>query len=472
MDEVLGLFESKDLRPLAHRVFPAASVAEALRYMGQAKHVGKLIISMQDSWGLQVDCGSTPKPIDANGSYIVTGGLGGLGLAVAERLVQRGARHLALVGRSGPSTSAQTAVEALRRQGAEVMICQADITERRQTQQIITSVQHSMGPLRGIVHAAMVLDDAPIEHLNEERMWRAMAPKVLGAWNLHALTLDIPLDFFVLFSSIASIVGNPGQANYVAGNTFLDTLAYFRRAQNLPALAVNWGAIGEVGHVAKSPETAHRLERLGVKAIPLLETLDTLDELMFGDAVQITVAQVEWKTLLGSIGSRTPARYGNLGGDSGTEAGSPDANVGIRELLDASEAALPSLLESYIRDLLARAMATSPTRIDTQQSLRNLGIDSLIAVEARNRINTDLGLKIPLATVMQSENIKSLAAFVAEQLIESKGGEQSKRPDRTLDSAEAPLTGVDAAHLLERIDQMTDEEIERHLTALQPQGQA
>ena len=113
-----------------------------------------------------------------------------------------------------------------------------------------------MGPLRGIMHAAMVLDDAPIERLTEERMWKAMAPKVIGAWNLHTLTLDIPLDFFVLFSSFASIIGNPGQANYVAGNAFLDALAYYRRARGLPALTINWGVVGDVGHVAASPETA------------------------------------------------------------------------------------------------------------------------------------------------------------------------------------------------------------------------
>ena len=153
-----------------------------------------------------------------------------------------------------------------------------------------------MGPLRGIMHAAMVLDDAPIERLDEERMWTAMRPKMIGAWNLHALTTDIPLDFFVLFSSITSIIGNPGQANYVAGNAFLDMLAYYRRGRGLPALTVNWGGMGEVGYVVNSPETTQRLDRFGVTLMPLSETLDALDELMSSNAVQATVAQLEWKT--------------------------------------------------------------------------------------------------------------------------------------------------------------------------------
>ena len=187
-----------------------------------------------------------------------------------------------------------------------MIICAADVTDREQS--AVITVAEKMGPLRGIMHAAMVLDDAPIERLTEERMWKAMAPKIIGAWNLHTLTIDASLDFFVLFSSIAAIVGNPGQANYVAGNAFLDALAYYRRARGLPALAVNWGVLGEVGHVSRSPDTAERLQRLGLKAMPLSEALDALDELMSSDAVQVAVAHVEWKSLLRSTGS--PSRRG------------------------------------------------------------------------------------------------------------------------------------------------------------------
>src|SRR5262249_42919356 len=151
-----------------------------------------------------------------------------------------------------------------------------------QLDEVIAGVR-AMGPLRGIMHAAMVLDDAPIERLTEERMWKAMAPKVMGAWHLHTLTLDAPLDFFVMFSSIASLVGNPVQGNYVAGNAFLDALASPGRARGRSALAINWGVLGEVGHVAASHETADRLDRLGLKAMPLSETLNALDELVSSD---------------------------------------------------------------------------------------------------------------------------------------------------------------------------------------------
>ena len=474
MRDVLGRFEDNELRPLPHRVFPAGRLADAFRDMAQAKHIGKLIISFEDTEGLPVER-RLPQSvaIDAAASYLITGGLGGFGLAVADHLARRGARRLALVGRRGLSPSTQAAVERIRQRGAEVMVCPADVTNREQMGDVIATVQRDMGPLRGIMHAAMVLDDAPIESLTEERMWNAMAPKMLGAWNLHSLTADIPLDFFVLFSSFASMVGNAGQANYVAGNVFLEALAHYRRARGLPAVAINWGVVGDVGHVAASPETADRLDRLGLKSMPLSDTLEALDKVMSSGAVEVGVVEVEWKTFLRTTGMRSSARYSGLGGDTGAEESRLSVTSSVRDLLEADAASLPSLVETYIRDHLARAMGSAPSRIDTQQSLRNLGIDSLIAVEVRNHINTELGVNIPLAKLMQSESINALAAFVAERLLERNRDDVSKSPTREAGAKlDIPLGGADTADLLERIDELTDEEVERHLSLLEPKGQS
>jgi hypothetical protein len=265
----------------------------------------------------------------------------------------------------------------------------------------------------------MVLDDAPIERLTEERMWEAMSPKIMGAWNLHALTADARLDFFVLFSSMAAIVGNPGQANYVAGNSFLDALAYYRRSRGLPALTVSWGRVDEVGHVARSRETTQRFDRLGIKAMPVSEMLDALDELMSSKVVQVGVAQLEWTDLLRSTISRIPARFAELVGKTSAEAGGSTASSRVHDILKADEATLPSLLETYILDHLARAMGTSPARIDVQQPLLNLGVDSLIAVAVRNQIHADLGVSVPFMKLLPSASVKALTAYVAEQVVES-----------------------------------------------------
>jgi acyl transferase domain-containing protein/short-subunit dehydrogenase/acyl carrier protein len=436
LSQVLERFAPDDLQPLPHHAFPVTCTADAFRYMAQAKHVGKLIVAMQDFAGLYVEQPPPTATIDSNASYLICGGLGGFGLAAAERLVRRGARHLALIGRSASSPSARAAVDALRQSGAQVMTYQADIAEREQVREVVAETQRAMGPLRGIVHAAMVLDDAPIEHLSEERMWKALAPKMAGAWNLHTLTAELPIDFFILFSSMASVFGSQGQANYNAGNAFLDALAYYRRSRGLPALTVNWGVVGDVGHVASSAETSTRLTRLGMRAVPVSGMLDALDELMCSDAVQIAVAQLDWKDLLRAMGSRVPARFADLAGGTNAAEGVAGAISYARAILEADSTTRSTLLETYIRHHVAHAMGAAPANIDTQRSLLNLGLDSLIAVNVRNRIKADFGVNVSLTTFMQGASIKALAAYLAEWLQER---DCAKQPDWS-DSrqAEAP----------------------------------
>jgi acyl carrier protein len=176
--------------------------------------------------------------------------------------------------------------------------------------------------------------------------------------------------------------------------------------------------LGDVGHVANSPETAQRFDRLGIKTVPVCETLDALDELMSSNAVQAAVAQIDWKELPRLMGSRIPARFVGLAGGASTEEDRSTANSYLRAIREANEAALVPLLETYIRDHLARAMGASPARIDTQRSLLSLGLDSLIAVDVRNRISADFALNIPLATFMQCASISALAAYMAERLQE------------------------------------------------------
>jgi NADPH:quinone reductase-like Zn-dependent oxidoreductase/SAM-dependent methyltransferase/acyl carrier protein len=422
--EAVGRFGADGLKPLAHRVFPATRVADAFRTMAQAKHVGKLIVSVKDMEGIRLERVPRSATIDPKGSYLITGGLGGFGLAIAERLARGGAGHIVLASRSAASSSVQTAIASMRQPGVEITTCQMDVTKLEDVQRAIAIAQ-KVAPLRGILHAAMVLDDAPIERLTEQRMWQAMAPKIMGAWNLHSLTADMALDFFVMFSSFTSIVGNLGQANYVAGNAFLDMLAYYRRSRGLPALTVNWGNVGGAGYVARNKDAAERLERIGTTAMPIAETLDLLEDLMAGDAVQVGVAQLDWNEVGQLMGDRIPARLAGLRSEAGTQTDRSTSDARLREILAADGAVLPSLLEGYIRDHLARAIGASPARIDVHQSLLSLGLDSLIAVEVRNRINADLGMNVPLAKIIQSESINALASYIAERLLERRRGESS-----------------------------------------------
>ncbi len=192
-------------------------------------------------------------------TYLITGGLGALGLAVAQRFVERGARHLALVGRSAPAAAAAAAVAALRAAGADVRVVAADVADHAQLAAALATVRATMPPLRGVVHAAGSLADATLDGLDAARLHAALAPKMAGAWNLHLTTLDDPLDFFVLFSSVAATLGLAGQANYAAGNAFLDALAEHRRAAGLPALSIDWGPWAGIGLAAAAADRGDRL---------------------------------------------------------------------------------------------------------------------------------------------------------------------------------------------------------------------
>jgi len=436
--EAIGRFDGRTLTPLPYRVFPADRVPDAFRAMAQAQHIGKLVVSMQDRAGLRVQRGPQPVPIDAEASYLITGGLGGFGLALGSHLADRGARYIVLAGRSGPSPEAQFALDALAARGVKAVAIRADVTDRDAVARAIAAAQ-AVAPLRGVIHAAMVLDDAPIERLNEDRMWTAMAPKMLGAWHLHALTEGVPLDFLLLCSSITSTIGNPGQANYVAGNAFLDALAYYRRGRGLPALTVNLGNIGEVGYVARNKDASERLDRYKAMAMPIADVLDGIDELLASNAVQVTLAKVDWSELRQLAGSQLPARLAGLVSelDAETVGGTGDAR--LRHILDADAEARPALLEGYIRDHLARAIGASPSRIDPHQSLLSLGLDSLIAVEVRNRINSDFGFNVPLAKIIQSASVLTLAGYLAERLAEQDGDAAAGADGRLAPSSPAAV---------------------------------
>ena len=193
----------------------------------------------------------------AEATYLITGGLGGLGLAIAERLVAHGAKHLLLIGRSQPKPDVQEQLKALSTLGVEISVAQCDVTDHRRLQQILEEINEDR-PLRGIIHSVGVLDDGALLHQSWSRFAKVLAPKIQGAWHLHELTLEVQLDFFVLFSSVASLLGNRGQANHAAANGFLDAFAHYRQSRGLPALSINWSGWSEIGAAAEQIRTQGR----------------------------------------------------------------------------------------------------------------------------------------------------------------------------------------------------------------------
>jgi NADPH:quinone reductase-like Zn-dependent oxidoreductase len=234
--EVVDAVEAGVLSPLPLRSFTLADATNAFRYMAQARHIGKVVLTPEVE--------STPASIQPDGTYLITGGLGGIGLTVARWLVEQGARHIVLVGRHAPSASAVQAIQAMRALGTQVTVEQADVARADEIAAVLAHIDRSMPALRGVFHAAGVLDDGLLAQQSWERFERVLGPKVNGAWNLHVLTQDKPLDLFVLFSAGAALIGPLGQGSYAAANAFLDGLAYLRASLGLPAISINWGACG------------------------------------------------------------------------------------------------------------------------------------------------------------------------------------------------------------------------------------
>lgn len=418
--ELMGHFERRTFSPLPYRIFQAGRIVDAFRHMAQARHMGKIVVSMRDS-GAKVE----PLPdgeisFGSNGTYLITGGLGGFGLAVAGWLADRGARHLVLMGRSGrTSNDAIKALDAMKKKGVQVVIARADVSSEADVKRVMDDISRSMPPLRGILHAAMVIDDGILVQLNEDRFRSVLDPKILGAWNLHIHSRGLPLDFFVLFSSVASVIGNPGQASYNAANSFLDSFACFRRHQGLPAMAVNWGHLAEVGYLARNESIGERLSEIGIKGMRPELTTRILGRLLRKNPVQMGVVRMDWRQWLKSYGVAgvAPRRFAHLIGTDEEDGRSVQQGPRIRDtILSVSEEEGRGLLEGYLREQAARVLGTSSTKLNSEQPLNELGLDSLMAVELKARIEADMGVAVPTVELMQGPSVSRLTHLFFERL--------------------------------------------------------
>ena len=349
-----------------------------------------------------------------DGTYVITGGVGALGLAAAGRLVARGARHLALVSRSGPGPAAEAAVADLRDRGVEVRVVAADVTDAASLDAALTAVRAAMPPLRGVVHAAGVLADATIDRMDRAQLRRALAPKVDGAWNLHVATADDPLDHFVLFSSVAGVLGLAGQANYAAGNAFLDALAHERRGTGRPATAIAWGPWAEIGLAASDANRGDRLAARGLGGLGTAEALDALDRALDGDRPDVVVMRFDaarWR-------DAEPAAAPFLAVLLAADPVAPTAGPALRERVGREPigSRRRAVLEDAVCTELAAVLKVVADRIDRAQSLKAMGLDSLMALELRNRLEAETGLTLSATMAFNHPTVTALAEHLAAVL--------------------------------------------------------
>lgn len=354
----------------------------------------------------------------ADSTYLITGGLGGVGLRTAQWMVEQGARHLALLGRQGVSEEAKPLVDALRATGATIYPMQVDVSQESQLACALDTIRRELPPLRGIFHSAVVLDDSTLLQLNRERFLGVRAPKVAGAWNLHRLTLHDPLDYFVLFSSAASLIGSPGQGNYAAANAFLDQLAVYRRQQGCPALSISWGRWGEVGQATKESR-GERLDARGFASMQPRDGLAILGALLRQSLPHVGVMSFHLPTWSQFYPNLTKSSlFTHLLAEARVQEEQPNQDQCLtREMLSelASEQCQQTLAQ-YLSDQIGRVLGHSKLRLDTHQQLNRLGIDSLMSVELKNRIGADLHVAVPVTLFLQGITFEQFVMHVVAQI--------------------------------------------------------
>jgi acyl transferase domain-containing protein/acyl carrier protein len=413
--EVVEQMEAGTLRPVRHRVFPVSQASEAFREMAQGQHVGKLVVTMEDP-ELRV---VPPRPglrVRADATYLITGGLGGLGLAAARWLVGHGARHLLLLGRKAPSADVQPELEALRAGGVRVEVARADVADARRLAEVLALTRGDMPPLRGVLHCAGVLDDGILEQQEPARFRTVMAPKVQGAWNLHMLTQDEPLDLFVLYSSMSALLGLPGQGNYAAANAAMDALAHYRRQRGLPALSVNWGPFSEVGLAAAHSNRGERLAYQGMASFTPRQGDVLLERLLEEGAVQVGAVALDVRQWLEFFPSAASLRiWEELAAESHGD-GQRGRSGFLLDLRRAASSERPGMMEGYLRERLSQVLRIDPSRVGRHEPFRGLGLDSLMSLELRNRIEATLELKLSVTLLWAHSTLAALATYLLEQL--------------------------------------------------------
>ncbi|CQD09704.1 Beta-ketoacyl synthase [Mycobacterium europaeum] len=410
---------------------------------------------------------ATPEFGD-DGTYLVTGGLGALGLVVARWLAEHGARHLVVMGRGEPTAPAQEALDALRAGGTEVTVAHGDVAKADQVAAVLESIRTTMPPLRGVVHAAGTTDDAILQCLDEPKLRKVLAPKVQGAWNLHEQTKDAKLDFFVLFSSAASLLGPPGAANYAAANAFLDALAWQRRAEGRPALSVDWGPWAQLGFFART-ELQSYFAQYGVEAMSATDNLRALSSLLADSATQAVVLDIDWARWETDLRPPLLAELGVARPDEKPRDGdAPGPGSGLRDALwEAVPEQRRRLLESYLCELAAGKLGLSPSTLDIQAPLGSLGVDSLITLELRMQVERDLGVVVPVSRLMKGPSVADLAGWLAEQVAAGAPQPDAAPPAPTAprqaspqQAGGTPARGVD---LLARLPELSDEAVDELL---------
>jgi NADP-dependent 3-hydroxy acid dehydrogenase YdfG/acyl carrier protein len=403
---------------------------------------------------------STPAlpALNDGSTYLITGGLGAIGLKVAKWMAARGAKSLVLAGRGSGSAAALAAVDQLRNDGTKVLVRQVDVGNPGQVADLLTLIKKEMPGLRGVAHAAGVLRDGLIVQQDWDTFADVLKPKVAGAWNLHAQTLDTPLDFFLLFSSAAAFMPNAGQTSYSAANAFLDSLAHVRQGMGLPALSVNWGrweGPGLAGETGKQEQT--RLSTHGVGTIDAEQGLRALDFLFSGHDAQGVVLPLDWRKYFSHYREGAePMLLSKLAAEIRGRAEDEKVQNERVQLLQRLQQSTTSERQEIVEDFIAQQVMEvlgfkSRRDVDLSVGFFEIGLDSMMAVELQSRIQSGLGVSIPATTAFDQPNITALARYLLDTFLVFEAPSPAAKPEPEDDMSEDQLLAFLGDELPEQI---------------------
>ncbi|WP_327116046.1 SDR family NAD(P)-dependent oxidoreductase [Nocardia sp. NBC_01730] len=429
--DLRAMFDSGALTPLPIKVWDIRHAPEAFRYISQARHTGKVVLSVPD--GMDVG-GSAVAAAVAEGTVLITGGTGGLGAMLARHLVAAyRVPSLLLTSRRGPAAPGADLLAAeLTELGAHVQIVACDVSDRAAVTELLTTVP-TQWPLTGVVHTAGVLDDGVVTSLTPERIDTVLAAKADAAWYLHELTREMDLAMFVLYSSAAGVLGSPGQGNYAAANSFLDMLAEQRRVAGHTATAIAWGLwTAETGMTGQLGDVdAARMSHGGVLGLSAEQGLALFDAALRQDRAGVVAARLDMATSATRTrtGAVSPLLLGLV--PSARRMATTIAPDLRQRVVGLSESEQLSVVLEVVRGQVAAVLGhDGATAIEADRNFRDLGFDSLTAVEVRNRLNTATGLRLPATLVFEYETISELANHVLHELRERPREIASRENDR------------------------------------------
>jgi acyl transferase domain-containing protein/acyl carrier protein len=420
-----------------------------------------------------------------DGSYLITGGLGDLGLSVAHWMAEQGARRLILLGRTKLPARAHwnsaeagsrlahqiAAIRQIEALGTSVHLAAVDVADEGQLSAFLDEFRtEGWPPIRGVVHAAGVLQDGLLMQLDTAALNSVLRPKMIGGWLLHRLLADVPLDFFVLFSSAGSLLGQPGQGNYAAANAFLDALAHHRKALGQPALSVNWGAWSGKGfaETAGGKRLAARLALAGIDSFAPAQALEVLERVLRQGSTQVAAVRVDWERYrqFFPAGIQSPLLSELVREEADNQARADHPGEKRTAVLAAEPAERGPLLQSYLTEMAARALGMSASKLDVQQPLSNLGLDSLMAVELKNRIAVDLGVNVPMVTFLSGPSVEEAAAQLLHLLTSETSASSASIASVIVHRQGEQENGGSDEPPSDTLEQLSDEEVHSLLTDL------